>query len=300
MIKAWLNRCRVAWLRFRAERLLPQPWAETDAAEGMLIESVTVGHLHLQVYRPQILAGKPRAICYFHGGGFVAASLKSNHPMCADLARRLQAVVIAVAYRRAPEHPFPAAAEDALAAVAWCLEQRQRIGANSLYVAGDSAGGNLAAVSALHFGRQLAGQILVYPVIRYYDPPTPSYLAFAEGKGLSRAMMIWFWDNYLQDKTQLNNPRAFPLSATPELLTGAPPCLLLTAAEDVLHDEGREYAETLKQHGVDVEYHCFADAQHGFFGFAGPEGNYLNACALIQRWLTQVEQQTIKKLPQEL
>ena len=158
-------------------------------------------------------------------------------------------MVVSVAYRLAPEHPFPAAPDDALAATRSVAAYAAEIGGDPLRIAfaGDSAGGNLAAATTLRIrdegGPALRGQLLIYPGLRYPSPPTPSYVENAEGYGMTREAATWFWDQYLGDRTHATNPLAAPLLA-PDL-SELPPALVVTAQYDVLRDEGELYARAV-------------------------------------------------------
>jgi acetyl esterase len=207
-------------------------------------------------------------VVFFHGGGWVAGTLETHDPYCRGLATEAGAVVVSVDYRLAPEHKFPAGLEDCVAATEWVLEHVRELGgdASRVIVGGDSAGATLATVVALLLRdkgvTKLAGQILVYPATAYYDPPTVSYLENAEGYGLTRKGMIWFWDHYLNDKSEATDPRVSPLLAPS--LAGLPRALVVTAEYDVMRDEGQAYAKRLSEAGVAVT-HVFAEGMnHGF------------------------------------
>jgi acetyl esterase len=221
----------------------------------------------VRVYRPGG-DGVPPVIVFFHGGGWVVGTLETYDPYCRALATETGAIVVSVDYRLAPEHKFPAGLEDCTAAAEWVLAHVGELGgdASRVFVAGDSAGGTLAAVVALLLRDKgvggVAGQILVYPATAYYDPPTGSYVDCAEGYGLTRKEMIWFWDHYLNDKTEARDFRAAPLLAAS--LVGLPKAFVVTAEYDVLRDEALAYANRLSEAGVPVT-HWFAEGMnHGF------------------------------------
>jgi acetyl esterase len=215
------------------------------------------GHVRVRIFAPDAAHG---VVAYVHGGGWMMGTLDSYDAPLSRLANAAGATVAAVDYRLAPEHRFPAALEDALAAI-------RRLAAEfkgaPLAVAGDSAGGNLAAVCArrLRGELELRLQALIYPVT---DAAlnTPSYREFADRHGLSAASMRRFWSLYL-DGASGAAPDASPLRATD--LAGAPPAYVLTAAEDVLRDEGEAYAEALRDAGVPVELVRWPGTIHGFF-----------------------------------
>jgi acetyl esterase len=182
-------------------------------------------------------------------------------------------VVVSVDYRLAPEHKFPAAPDDCLAATRWVAANASALGGDGgrIIVAGDSAGGNLAAVTALRVrdegGPKLIGQLLIYPVTDYYQPGTPSMVENAEGFGLTRDGMIWFWNHYVRSAGDGVHPHASPLRAA--TLAGLPPALVATAQYDPLRDEGEFYADALREAGVTVEMKRWDGMNHGFFFFPG-------------------------------
>jgi acetyl esterase len=223
-----------------------------------------------RVYRPGGASGILPVVVFFHGGGFVVCTLETHDPYCRALATEAGVMVVSVDYRLAPENKFPAGVEDCLTATEWVLGHAEELGGDSgrpVFVAGDSAGATLATVVALilrdrgEAGR-LAGQILLYPVAGYYDPPTVSYLEMAEGYGLTRKGMIWFWDHYLNDKGEAGDFRAAPLMASS--LTGLPRAFVVTAEYDVLRDEGQAYARRMEADGVDVTHEFALGMNHGF------------------------------------
>jgi acetyl esterase len=223
------------------------------------------GDIPLRLYAPE--GGEPRpAIAYFHGGGFVIGSIDTHDAVCRALANATGAVVASVGYRLAPEHRYPAAAEDCWAATRFLAEQGEAIGVDPrrIAVAGDSAGGNLAAVTALlarERGPALRFQLLVYPVADFrFD--TPSYRESGEGYFLTETMMRWFWDQYLEEPRQGEEPTASPLRAKD--LSGLPPALVVTAEYDPLRDEGEAYAARLREAGVPVELRRWPGQIHGF------------------------------------
>ena len=209
---------------------------------------------------------------YFHGGGWVVCDLDTHDVICTALARRAGAVVVAVDYRRAPEHRFPAAVTDCYSASLWVVEHAAELGIDPLRitVGGDSAGGNLATVVCLKArdegGPRFALQALVYPVTDLSSFDTPSYTEFAEGHHLTKASMEWFRGHYLASSDG-HDPYASPLLAKD--LSGLPPALVLTAECDVLRDEGEAYARRLQQAGVRVKLTRYSGMIHPFFSLSG-------------------------------
>lgn len=225
------------------------------------------GSIPIRIYRPDCRGPLPLLV-FFHGSGFVLLDLDSHDDLCRRLCRGAQCIVVSVDYRLAPEHKFPAGPDDCLAATRWAAAHADELGADAarIAVAGDSAGGCLAAVTALRArdegGPALRGQLHFYPVTDYYDPPTPSYAAFASGYGLTASGMRWFWDHYLADPADANDARAAPLRAA--TFAGLPPACIITAEYDVLRDEGEAYARCLRDEGIAVALRRCAGLNHGF------------------------------------
>lgn len=248
------------------------------------------GDLKLRVYRPHAGASAPPLIVFFHGGGFVLGDLDTHDGTCRRLCSEASAVVVAVDYRLAPEAPFPAAADDAIAATRWCMEQASALGADPAQVltCGDSAGGNLAAVAAIgarDLGLQppLAGQALIYPVTDLRDGDYPSRREMAKGFGLSQQAMDWFNGLYAPEAWQREHPQASPILT--EDLSGLPPAFVMTAAYDPLCSEGEAYLQRLQQAGVPVQHLHLAGANHGVFtSLAGFRAGEVLWAALLD-WL---------------
>jgi acetyl esterase len=218
-----------------------------------------------RLYQPAI--SEPGGITvWFHGGGWITGDLGYSDEICRLIAQSSGRPVLSVDYRLAPEHPFPAAVKDALTAVRWAAQQ----GRGEVVVAGDSAGGNLAAVAATELSRapdvRLAGQLLVYPVLDT-DFSRPSYAANGPVL-LSAADMAWFLGHYCNDPAQLWSPRVAPLRC-PDL-AGLPRTVIILAGHDPLVDEGLAYAAALHAAGVPVTARTFESLAHGFLRFTGP------------------------------
>jgi acetyl esterase len=250
------------------------------------------GPLGLRIYRPSGgAAGRPLVV-YFHGGGWVIGDLDTHDPVCRALCAGADAVVVSVDYRLAPEHRFPAAPDDSEAATRWAVANAAALGADPsrVVLAGDSAGGNLAAVVALRLrdgdGPRLSGQLLLYPVTDHYGAAYPSYETFAEGYGLTRTAMQWFWDHYLGAAADdALSPHAAPQRA-PDL-RGLPPALVLTAGHDVLRDEGEAYAARLREAGVDAVLERHGPMHHGFFSWCGVLDGADRAVARACGWIVE-------------
>jgi acetyl esterase len=205
-------------------------------------------------------------VVFYHGGGFVLGSLRSHDGECRALALGAHAIVVAVDYRRAPEHPFPAAVDDGVAALRWVAGNAASFGGDAarIAVAGDSAGGNIAAVVARDTREEAERpifQLLIYPAADCTRSHA-SHGHFREGFLLTKASIDWFLDHYLGER-DLTHPRASPLFA--EDVGGVPPAMILTAGFDPLRDEGKAYAEKLAAAGVPVDHRCYGGLVHGFF-----------------------------------
>lgn len=249
------------------------------------------GLLRLRVYRP-LGTGPFPLLVFFHGSGFVLCSLDTHDGMCRNLCAGAGCVVVSVDYRLSPEHKFPAPLDDCVCATHWAVQHADELSADGARVvlAGDSAGGNLAAATALRLrdegGPVLQGQLLIYPVTDYHTPGTPSYRANAEGYGLTRDTMIWFWNHYLADPADAANPYASPLRAAS--VAGLPPALLVTAEFDPLCDEGEDYAARLRAAGVPVRLSRWAGMNHGFFFWVGIVDKADAAMAESCAWLREI------------
>jgi acetyl esterase len=250
------------------------------------------GPLRLRIYTPHGQGPFPLLV-FFHGSGFVLCSLDTHDGICRNLAAGAGCVVASVDYRLAPEHPFPAAPEDCLAATSWCAAHAAELGADAtrIVVGGDSAGGNLAAVTALRIrdegGPKLAGQLLMYPVTDWHTPGWPSYAANAEGYGLTRATMEWFWGHYLADPaTEAAHPHAAPLQAKD--FSGLPPALITSAEYDPLRDEAEAYAKKLRAAGVTVACTRWLGLNHGHHFWVGRVDRSGDAMAEAAGWLRDV------------
>jgi acetyl esterase len=222
--------------------------------------------LPIRIYRPTNNPTAP-AIVYFHGGGWVLNFLDIYDASLTTLANRTGATIISVNYQKAPEHPFPIPFDDCYATLEWVLANSEvlRINRQSVAVAGDSAGGNLASAVALKARDQkieLAYQLLIYPCNeRNFE--TPSYIKNATGYGLSTQAMQWFWDQYLQGDSHDQNPYAIPARA--DSLKDVAAAIIVTAEYDPLLSDSEQYVELLKASGVDVRYREFKGMIHGFF-----------------------------------
>ncbi|KWF20972.1 MULTISPECIES: alpha/beta hydrolase [Burkholderia cepacia complex] len=234
------------------------------------VEDLTVpgaaGSLRARLYRPSGERHLPTVV-YLHGGGFVIGDLDTHDNICRELARGANAVVVSVDYRLAPEHRYPAGADDAIAATKWVIANAGELGGSDVVaVAGDSAGGNLAAVvtQQLHAdGISLAAQFLIYPAVAGDRSGFPSFKENGEGYLLDVETIAWFERHYVSDGAHPEDARLAPIHA--KNLAGLPPAVIVTAEYDPLRDEGEAYGRLLHASGVKVDTLRCDGMLHGFF-----------------------------------
>ena len=226
------------------------------------------GPIPIRIYTPHGIGPFP-IVVYYHGGGWVIATIDTYDASARALSNAANAIVVSVEYRKAPEHRFPAAHKDAYAAYDWVRKHGRAINGDPsmVAVAGEGAGGNLAgAVSMIARQRNQAlpvHQILIYPVTGY-DMDTPSYRKHAQAQPLNKAMMAWFFEKYLDSPADANNPMVALIKA--QDLKGLPPATIITAGIDPLQSDGKDYAARLREAGVPVIYQNFEGVTHDFFG----------------------------------
>jgi len=241
------------------------------ATEDLEIES-DHGPIPARLYTPAATAGITPLVIFYHGGGFVIGDLETHDAVCRNLTNASLCRVLSVDYRLAPEHKFPAAVEDAFAAAKWAVAHSARLGIDGerIAVAGDSAGGNLAAVvcqlAQAQGGPRIGFQLLIYPVTKM-DATTESRKQFAQGYFLEQQTMNWFSDKYVGAADDYRDPRLSPLLAAN--LEGLPAAMVITAGFDPLKDEGKAYADKLNDAGVPVVYVDYPGMVHGFFSMSG-------------------------------
>jgi acetyl esterase len=246
------------------------------------------GDLPLRIYTPNGNGPFPLMV-FFHGSGFVLCSLDTHDGVCRNLCGAAGCVVVSVDYRLAPEHKFPAGPEDCYAATKWAAEHAGQLNADPgrVVIAGDSAGGNMVAVTALMIrdkdGPALRGQLMIYPVTDYFNSRHRSYTENAEGYGLTAAGMQWFWAQYLNSESEADNPLVSPLRAKD--LRGLPPALIITAEYDILRDEGELYGERLVEAGVPTKVVRYDGMNHGFFQMYGIVDKAKQALEESATWL---------------
>ena len=240
---------------------------EVARTEDLTIPEAS-GDIPARLYVPEGTGPLP-IVVYFHGGGWVIGNIASHDGICRKLANASGCAVISVEYRLAPEHRFPVAPGDCYTAVCWVKEHGTDLGVDSsrMAVAGDSAGGNLSAVTAQlardRGGPPIAFQLLIYPATDL-TMSHPSVEENADGYLLTKADMLWFKGHYLTDDADAKDPLVSPLYASD--LSGLPPALVLTAEYDPLRDEGEAYARALQQAGVQARASRYDGLIHGFFG----------------------------------
>jgi acetyl esterase len=277
---------------YKRSRLPTQPIKpEVDVCRD--IELQVPGHnIPVREYRPLGMAQSHvlPALIYFHGGGWVVGDLDTHDTLCRELSNFAGCAVFSVNYRKAPEHRFPAALDDAIAATHYLFSHAAAMGIDvqRMTIGGDSAGANLATVVAQQYRtnpvHRLILQLLVYPVTDL-RLQTTSFSEYASGYGLTAAAMRYFRDTYLHDDKHILDPRASPLLA-PDL-TGMPKTLVLTAGFDPLRDEGRAYADAMSAAGNAVQYVCFERQIHGFLGMGGMVDEANTAVRLCADFLRQ-------------
>lgn len=247
----------------------------------------------VRVYRPPVPGPRPLLV-FFHGSGFVVLGLDSHDDLCRRLCAGADCVVVSVDYRLAPEHPFPAAPDDCLAATLWAVDHAQELGADPsrLALAGDSAGACLAAVTALRLrdqaGPAVDAQLLFYPVTNHPTPAPASYTRYGTGYGLTAEGMHWFWNQYLARPQDAGHPHASPLRAPS--LAGLPAARVVVAEYDVLREEGEAFAGRLSEAGVPVDASCIDGMNHGFLKYADAIPEVATVIADACTWLSGVWQ----------
>jgi acetyl esterase/lipase len=229
------------------------------------------GSVSIRIFRPEVSAEALPVVMYFHGGGWVLGDAESYDRFVREIVSGTGAAVVFVEYSRSPEERYPVPLEECFAATKWVAEHSNELGldATRLAVAGDSAGGNMAAAVCLlakeRRGPRITAQALIYPATGSgFD--TPSFKEFAEGYYLTAEASRWFWHQYAPDRSVDKEPTACPLLASLEQLKELPPALVITAECDILRDEGEAYARKLTEAGVPVTCTRYLGAIHGFMG----------------------------------
>jgi len=278
----------------RAASALGRPIVQPDPREMKRVEDLHApaphGKIPLRLYVPNSAPARPAALVFYHGGGWTIGDLDGYDVLCRQIADESGLVVISVDYRLAPEHKFPAAVVDAIAATEWIAANAAKLGIDpaKLVVGGDSAGGNLAAVVSIHArdhgGPGIAGQVLIYPGIdgrmihpSHRDPETSVLL--------THAMTRYFYGHYLNAPAEVDDWRVSP--GRMQDLSRLPQAFVITARADPLYDEGEEFSQRLRDAGIKVTHAHYAGQFHGFItmGRLIPEANRL--VSEISQWLKQ-------------
>ena len=227
---------------------------------------------------------------FFHGGGWVIGDLNSHDGVCRSLANKSGHAVLAVDYRLAPEHKFPAAFDDCAAALRWAHAHASSLGIDKLRIAvgGDSAGGNLAAAVALAEVLPLKFQMLIYPGVDM-SMKSPSIDENAQAPILTKSVIAWFVNHYLRSSADHTNVQASPMAATDDMLKCMPPALIITAQFDPLRDEGEAYGKRLVENGVNCTITRYNGAFHGFFNMItildDAQSAHAQAATLLKKYL---------------
>ena len=253
------------------------------------IREVDAGGIPCRLYRPSA-SNNLGLMVFFHGGGWVIGDLNSHDGVCRSLANKSGHAVLAVDYRLAPEHKFPAAFDDCAAALRWAHAHASSLGFDKsrIAVGGDSAGGNLAAAVALAEVVPLKFQMLIYPGVDM-SMKSPSIDENAQGPILTKSVIAWFVNHYLRSSADHTNVQASPMAATDDMLQRMPPALIITAQFDPLRDEGEAYGKRLVENGVNCTITRYNGAFHGFFNMItildDAQSAHAQAATLLKKYL---------------
>ena len=253
------------------------------------IRDVQAGSIPCRLYRPSAQTD-PGLLVFFHGGGWVIGDLNSHDGVCRSLANKSGHAVLSVDYRLAPEHKFPAAFDDCAAAVKWAFENAKTLGIDNsrMAVGGDSAGGNLAAAVALAEVVPLKFQMLIYPAVDM-SMESPSISENANAPILTKSVMAWFVNHYMNSDSDRTNINASPMLASDEQLKRMPPAIVITAQYDPLRDEGEAYGKRLVENGVSTTITRYNGAFHGFFNMItildDAQSAHAQASTLLKKYL---------------
>lgn len=256
---------RAGYFALTKGSLTPEQTIPVASAQDTTVPGAE-GSIPARIYRPED-SGLLPTVAYFHGGGYVIGNLDTHDNMCREICRGARAVVVSVDYRLAPEHPFPAGIEDAVAATKWVAANARELGGSGVVaVAGDSAGANFSAVVAQQLreaGTPLDAQFLIYPAVDHAAAVYPSAEQNAKGYFLEVETMAWFYNHYAGTYTESLDPRLAPLQA--KSLAHLPPAVIVTAEFDPLRDQGVAYADALRAAGGQAELIEGPGMIHGFF-----------------------------------
>ena len=289
-MKTFLSRLKALVFRYYYRYVNTKAWR--DRTPGATVRSSTLlipseaGDLRTRMYH-----GREDCplIIFFHGGGWVIGDIDTHDPFCRSLAEISGCTLMSIDYRLAPEHPFPAAHNDCLAATRWILDNLNTLAPNHglAVLAGDSAGGNLTActIASLPQEPRIAGSIMIYPATEHYMQGFPSFSEHARSKPLTAPIMRWFVDTYLGETAPAAPEAKQVFVGRRTDYRDFPRSLIVTAERDVLRDDGRRLSIRMRQAGVDVTYHHYDDEAHGFACSEGPSAGHEHFMRLAADWL---------------
>lgn len=261
--------------------------------QNVEVKDIAAEGLNMRLYRPKETTGKLPLLIYLHGGGWTLGSLNSCGKFCSSLASKGNVAVLAVDYPLAPEKPFPSSLDASLKGIRYAFTHAEELGTTpgSISVGGDSAGGNLAIVSAMSLHKDspelvLKSMVLFYPVVKGYKDGTKSWKKYSKGYGLDARLMDTFVEAYILDWKGVNDPYVSPGDASDAMLESLPPTLIVNAGRDILNDQGREFHERLNKLGKESERVEFPGAVHLFVSYDGQPSAFSTAVDLVDDYLT--------------
>lgn len=293
-MKALLNKLKTLCFRWYYRRMNRLAWEGTPLPEiKTSVLQLTFDECTLATRMYHGSRERP-LIIYFHGGGWTIGDLDTHHPFCLHLAHQTQCTVMSVDYRLAPEHPFPTAHNDALAASRWIIDNLNALAPNNgeVVIAGDSAGGNLTLATAARLPDEprLRGCLMIYPAIQHYHAAMRSYTEHAKSGPLTTSIMRWFTDTYLAGLAPADPSVELMFPGRRTTLAGFPRSLLITAEKDPLRDDGRRLANTLQRANVNVQHEHFDREAHGFPCSEGPTPGHERFMALTKTWIEAISE----------
>jgi acetyl esterase len=290
MMKKFLSRLKALVFRYYYRFINAKVWRDVSSGQGVL-SSTLILPIDNQPIRARMYHGREDhpIIIYFHGGGWVIGDLDTHDPFCRSLVEATHCTLMSIDYRLAPEHPFPAAHEDSFQATRWILDNLNTLAPNNgrAVIAGDSAGGNLAActLASMPDEPRLVGSILLYPATEHYLHGFPSFSEHARSKPLTASIMRWFVDTYMGGITPADPTAKQVFLNRRTDYRNFPRSLIVTAERDVLRDDGRRLSILMRQASVDVTYQHYDDEAHGFACSEGPTPGHQHFISLANKWL---------------
>jgi acetyl esterase len=291
-VKALFNKFITLVFRWYYRRMNRQAW-ETHPLPDVQVGSIQLplGDLTFSARMYHGLPSRP-LIIYFHGGGWTIGDLDTHHPFCMTLAHATQSTVMAIEYRLAPEHPFPAAHDDAMTAAQWIIDHLNALPPNNgeVVLAGDSAGGNLTFATAARMPDEprLRGCLMIYPATQHYHAELRSYVEHAKSGPLTTPILRWFTDTYLNGLAPADPAIEIMFPDKRTSLKGFPRSLLITAEKDPLRDDGKRLAQRLKAAGVRVHHEHFDHEAHGFPCSEGPTEAHQRVMSIARDWIADI------------